>query len=225
MPAERYYIDQVLNEGASLSLEGKEHHHLAHVMRTKVGDAVTLVDGRGNLAEGVATAVGKKKSTIQVKQVRSEPPDSSLILIQAIPRQARLDMILEKGTELGVTEFRLFPAERGERKLLDTQLRRLQGISVAALKQSGRLHLPEITVLPRLLEWSNLPKGTAFGDVNEKERRLDGACRSVVIGPESGLSQHEIDHLRELGATPVTLHRNILRTDTAAICALSRMSN
>jgi len=184
------------------------------------------VNGKGQLATGAVAKIGKKSAEVEVSSVHTKPaPNRALILIQAIPRRGRLDTILEKGTELGATEFWLFPGERSERKVKADQLERFSSVTVAALKQCGRLYLPEIRLLPGIQKWKDLPERTYYGDFSEGAKPLTSHSQAaIVIGPESGLTEQEIDHLRSLGAEAVTLHDNILRTDTAAICALALLS-
>ncbi len=226
MPAERYYTEASLEEGSSVTLEGGEHHHVAHVMRSKEEEVVELVNGKGALAQAKIRSLKKRVVELELISKEQAPEeDRELILIQAIPRQGRLDTILEKGTELGVTSFWLFPGERGERKLKEQQIQKLKSTLVSALKQCGRLYLPEIKLLPSLKKWNELPSNCYFGDFSEEAKPLSSQRQAaIVIGPESGLSDEEIRSLRSLGATGATLHHNILRADTAAIVALALLS-
>jgi 16S rRNA (uracil1498-N3)-methyltransferase len=226
MPVERFYSAESLEQGSKVTFEGAEFHHLKHVIRSKEGDLVELVNGKGDLASVRIESLGKKRASLLVESARSSKRSSfSLILIQAIPRPSRLDTILEKGTELGVTEFWLFPGERSERKIAQTQLPRLHSVTVAALKQCGRLFLPTMQIIPSVLKWERVPENCWYGDFSSDSKPLRPASQSaIVIGPESGLTSKEVEYLKALGAKPASLHPNTLRTDTAAICALSLLS-
>ncbi len=208
MPVNRLYAP-------SLPLTGNELHHL-RVLRATPGDTFELIDGRGTLSSARLTALSKKEAHFEITSTTTAPEPPPLTLIQALPRPERLSTILEKGTELGVTTFLLFPGERSKPKT--TSLKRPTNITIAAIKQCGRLHLPTITLMPPLLEWTDLPLPAIYGD--REGPLLISPTSTVIIGPESGLTPQELHHLQHLGATPASLHANILRTDTAAITAL-----
>lgn len=232
MPAERFYIKTPFRDEQELTLEGDEFHHLAHVMRLNEGDEVELVNGQGFLAHATLLRREKKKALFSIQNVsHEEEPSKTLILAQALPRINRLDFIIEKGTELGVTEFWLFPGQQSERKILtDHQIERLVGQTIAAMKQCGRLYLPSIQIKPSLDKWNEKPSiPTYFGDLSEsaepflKKHSPKESCL-FFIGPEAGFSEKEKGLMVQLGAMGVKLHQNILRTDTAALVALSLMS-
>lgn len=234
MPAERYYHPTTFAKGDTLFLEDQEYHHLLHVMRIREGETVEIVNGCGQLAAATVQKLEKKRAILSLTIVEhAPPPKAKLILAQGTPRQNRLDFIIEKGTELGVTEFRLFPAEKGEKKgPTDGQKERLKSVAIAAMKQCGRLYLPEITYMPPLEEWTSPNITSYFGDTRPEAPSLlkrwnqETVKHEVMffIGPESGFSDKEVAAMVRLGATGVTLHPNILRTDTAAIAALSVIS-
>lgn len=228
MPAERFYFPGPLSTGQTCALEELEFHHLIHVMRTKTGDRVELVNGQGTLAQAQVVQIEKKRALLSIESSTSLPkPRREVILLQALPRIHRLDFIVEKGTELGMTALWLFPGERSERKELSTaQWERAKGQALAALKQCGRLWLPEIAWKPPLKKWSSLPFPTVFGDVHTDAPQLVPIQSSalVCIGPESGLTSQEEEKLKGMGAHGVKLHPHILRTDTAALAALTLLT-
>lgn len=232
MPSERYYIPSDLSENSIAAIEGVELHHMLHVMRTKEGAIIEVINGKGILAEAEVTKINKKHAELRISSILSkQEPDSPLILAQALPRINRLDYIVEKGTELGMTELRLFPGNLSERKsLTEHQMERLATLTIAAVKQCGRLWLPTIKLYPQISEWDRLEYATFFGDVAEHAPSLIekiGEDRKVmfITGPESGFTDSEEEHLKKLGACGVKLHRNILRTDTASIAALCLLSS
>ncbi len=231
MPSERYFHDKKFVD-KQVILEGLEFHHLAHVMRSKAGDTVELVNGQGELAQGIIEAINKKNALLNIQRVVKEaPPNYEVVLAQAVPRMGRLDFIVEKGTELGMTQLFLFPTQRSERKQLTThQLERLKAIAIAAMKQCGRLYLPQISICSSIAEAFKNQYIVFFGDVIPQalplvkvwaEQKEIKAGVEFYIGPESGFNDDEIDLLKGKGALGVKLHGNILRTDTAALTALS----
>jgi 16S rRNA (uracil1498-N3)-methyltransferase len=224
MPHERFYLNASLEKGDTVALADTELHHLAHVSRCRVGDVVDLVNGNGALAEARVESLDKRQATLLVEKVQREDPSARrVILAQAYPRANRLDTILEKCTELGVTEFWLFVGEKSERK--ETALPRVDAVLISAMKQCGSLYLPKLVQKKGIKQWEELPCKTYFGafDVGVKflPHVVSGADSMLVIGPESGLTRDEEDVLRKLGAEGVSLSKNVLRTDTAAIAGIA----
>jgi len=233
MPAERYFIEEDLNLHETKILKETEFHHLVRVMRAKKGELVELVNGRGSLATGIIQEISKDKAFIVIQDlVTTAPRTTSVILAQAMPKINRLDFILEKGTELGADEFWLFPGQLSVKKeFFPHQLERLQALTIAAMKQCGRLFLPKITLKPELNQWPLQVEHRAFfGDVDpqaplfSQQWNQTGHLGSPIIffiGPESGFTDKETTLLKQKGVQGVRLHSNILRTDTAPIMALS----
>jgi 16S rRNA (uracil1498-N3)-methyltransferase len=235
MPAYRYYYEGTLLPNDEVVIEGPEVHHMRSVMRGALGDTVEVVNGKGYLAVGSIVDVKKNKATIAIESVeRKEKEKGALILAQAMPRANRLDTILEKATELGVTKIRLFPGERSEQKeVRENRISRIKLLLVSAMKQCGRLYLPEWEVKPALKQWKEVSEVGFFGDVAEKgaflyeEVSRCGVDEDIIffVGPEAGFTEREEEVLRERGVKGVSLHGNILRTDTAALMALSLISH
>lgn len=230
MPHERYFTNHDLEEGMTLSLDENEAHHLIAVMRGRIGSSVELINGRGVLAQAEVVHIQKKAVELKViKIIAQTPPSLSVIVAQAIPRPNRLDYIIEKGTELGMTELWLFPGELSEKKeLSDSQLERALKLTISAMKQCGRLDLPQIKIFPKIAKW-NFDQSSQmgfFGDVSVDAPPLLSLLKKntpslFVVGPESGLTENEENELKKKGFLGVKLHHNILRTDTAPIVALS----
>lgn len=231
MPTERYFIDEAITLNQNISLKGSEFHHLSRVMRGHCGDELELVNGKGILARGIVEKLTKEHAEISIKDIFQEQENAAkIILAQALPKTNRLDFILEKGTELGVDEFWLFPGELSIKKdFSENQKERAHTITIAAMKQCGRLSLPRIKILPVLSKWPDLAGVNFFGDLDPKAPVLLGLCKpellkgpiSFFVGPESGWHINEVKLLKEKGAVGVKLHQNILRTDTASLVAIS----
>ena len=231
MPAERYFLATPFEEDASVSLEEKEAHHLIRVMRAQPGEAVELVNGLGQLAQATVVECHKKRADLRIDKVVEKPkPAFRLILAQAIPRTSRLEMIVEKGTELGMSELWLFLGQRSERKQFgDKQADRVKAIMIAAMKQCGRLDLPELKLMPALEKWDSLSLPAFYGDVMPDAPTFSSAWQQTppkegclfFVGPESGFTESETTKMQQMEARGVKLHDNILRTDTAPIVALS----
>lgn len=223
MPQDRFFIPALFSSGQTLSLEDLEFHHLAHVMRIKENETIELVNGQGQLASATVLQMGKKNAQLKIDSLINEPkPTDRLILAQALPRLNRLDLILEKTTELGVTEIWLFPGKLSEKKEYNPQ--RAEQILINAMKQSGRLFLPALRYFPSLEKCPIETIPFYFGDLSEGALPLKIAAAGIFIGPEKGFSENEIEWLKK-HAQGVKINRNVLRTDTAAIASIALLAN
>lgn len=226
MVAKRFYIDKPLETNQSVILADQEFIHLSKVMRIKPSETVELVNGQGTLAMARVETLRKKEAELFVLKSTFLTFSPFCILAQALPRINRLDFIVEKGTELGMDELWLFPGEQSERThLTEMQLNRLKLVAIAAMKQSGRLYLPKIILKPCLKKWEEPNYPAYFGDVSSFAPHFSLVLKKqpflFVVGPETGFTTQESDHLKTLNAIGAKLHHNILRTDTASLAALS----
>lgn len=231
MPDNRFYLPQNLEIGSICLIKEMELHHLQHVMRVKEKETIELINGKGQLATGIVQKLERHQASVLIETVISETVKGpTLILAQAMPRIARLEYIVEKATELGVTEIWLFPSTHSEKKEYSpSNIQRLNQILVASLKQSGRLFIPEIVYKKNLRQWTPLSIPAFFGDtapdapnflkVIEKQENTTALW---MVGPEQGFTGQESDFIKaSLSITGVSLNPNILRVDTAAITGLA----
>lgn len=229
MPVERFFLKQNFQSSGSCFLKDQEFHHLAHVMRMREGEKVELVNGEGSLALGTIRKIKKEEAEIDIQELsQEEARHKQLILVQGIPKPNRLEIILEKGTELGVDEFRLFSAKQSQKKEInDHQLDRYHLIIVSAMKQCGRLFLPKIVIHPNLQDCFDKETVAFFGDCSPDAPSffqdlplIQQADRIAFYnGPESGFSPSEIEFMKQSEIRGIKLNANILRTETAAIAA------
>jgi 16S rRNA (uracil1498-N3)-methyltransferase len=229
MPDNRYFLKERFRLNEHVYLEGPEAHHLSKVMRKKEGAIVELVNGRHELAHASVVEISKDQVILLIEEVSSTPPQNQeLILALALPKTPKLEWVIEKGTELGVDTFCLFPGVRSEKPSLSpNQQTRLEHLTIAALKQCGRLSLPKIEILKPLKFWDSLPQPAFFGSLLEKAApmpKVEAKQLMILIGPEAGWALEEEEHMTSLGAASLKLHKNILRAETAAICAISQAS-
>ncbi|MDP1879565.1 MAG: 16S rRNA (uracil(1498)-N(3))-methyltransferase [Parachlamydiaceae bacterium] len=236
MPVERFYTPHSLEKNEKIELKEGEFHHLAHVIRSRIGEQIEIVNGKGILANAIIQEIKKDRAILFIEQLDEEPfKESKIILAQAIPKTNRLEFILEKGTELGVDEFWLFPGELSPKKeLFPNQIERMESILISAIKQCGRLWLPKIVLCPILENWKQCSGTLYFGDLDAKapllikELENTNEIQDPIVfftGPESGFTDNEVNVLRNLGTKGVKLHSNVLRTDTASITALAIISH
>ncbi|MEI8329670.1 MAG: RsmE family RNA methyltransferase [Chlamydiia bacterium] len=234
MPDHRFFLSAPFHSGGLLFLQEQEFHHLQNVMRIKEGELVELINGQGQLAIAIVHKLEKHKAHLLLQEVITEQPiPSTLILAQAMPRMARLENIVEKATELGVTEIWLFPSVHSEKKEYSpSQLHRLQQILIASIKQCGRLFLPSLAYKPPLSQWKTLTTPCFFGDTDPDAPHFLQALQEQnslsalwMVGPEQGLTIQESQLLKkDLAMTGVSINPYTLRVDTAAIVGLALLS-
>lgn len=218
MPHDRFYIDAPLK--GEVLLDGEEFHHLSRVMRKKEGDVVELLNGKNTLALATLSSISKRGASLIVTQSEDKKPLlPPLKLIQAIPKLSHLELILQKGTELGASHFYLYPSSLSEKKELSAnQKRRLHLILIGAMKQCGRLDLP-------ILEWGFPPlEGKVFfGDLSLDAPSLSEVASlpaTFIVGPEKGFTKEETAELHTK-AQGVRINPYTLRAETAAIAGLA----
>lgn len=224
MPANRFYFDVDLNAD-KLTLQGDELKHLK-VMRLREKDPIEIINGKGMLAKANILFLSSKELEVEITSLKIEKKNQrNISLAQAYPKTTKLELIIEKGTELGAEVFYLFPSDLSENPLKQNKLDRLHTIMICAMKQCGRLYLPEIIEIPSLDAFKNIEGNLFFGDVTDScpffsEHLKNDAI--FFIGPEKGFSNKEVLYLKEeLKAKGVKLNNNILRTETAGLCAIS----
>ena len=219
---DRFYCSSIQED--EIDLKEDEFHHL-RVMRVRIHEEIDLVDGSGTLARACVTEIHKNRAHLTILQRQTYPrPRSSIIIAMALIRMERLEWAIEKGTELDAEAFYLFPADYSEKKSLSPhQLERLRHIAIAALKQCGRLYLPEIVLKDSLQEALPTDRPLLYGDTDPAAPSIRSFQEPRVIfvsGPEKGFSSKETKLLQEHGQG-VKLHDNILRAETAPIVVLS----
>ena len=225
MPSNRFYFEGSLVRFEEGALEGNASNHLNYVLRRKREERIEIINGMGFLATAKVLKVEKSKTTFRVLEVTYKAPSvPPLNLVQALPKLSRLELIVQKGTELGVTRFHLFPSKQSEtRSLSPHQMKRLEKISIEAMKQCGRLDLPKIE-WRACMDQLNLPKGNAyFGEPTAIQTLPRGSSPYLLfIGPEKGFTHLEKETLeKRFHAQGVKLHPHTLRVETAAIAAIT----
>jgi 16S rRNA (uracil1498-N3)-methyltransferase len=229
----RIFVATALEPGARITLTGGAARHLTRVLRLGAGDALTLFNGRGGEYAGRIEGARDAAVTVAVGEHRARERESPLAitLAQGVSRGERMDLIVQKATELGV--WRLVPVltTRSVVKLDAQQAERRLGhwraIATGACEQSGRNHVPEVARPVALREFlcegdSGMrlmlsPEATSsIGELARTTGRV-----TVLIGPEGGLAEDEQEAARAAGFAAVRLGPRILRTETAALAALT----
>ena len=194
------------------------------MLRVRLGEEIELVDGKGSLAQATLHELAKDRATLVVRNVQTLPPPVPRIVSAiALMRMSKLEWTIEKCTELGADAFILFAADQSEKEdLSEHQQERLRHLSIAALKQCGRLYLPTLALLTleQVLSTNAL---ILFGEPDPQTPRLASETAPEIVfvtGPEKGFSKREREHLKQKGKG-VRLNAHILRAETAPVCAIS----
>jgi len=230
----RVHVDVELQTGRRLTVEGSAGNHISRVLRLRVGDALTLFNGQGGEYAGSIDEIRRDTVVVSILERRDVDRESpcQLTLAQGISRGERMDWVVQKATELGVWQIAPIFTERSIVQLDERQAsRKLQhwrSIAIAACEQSGRNHVPQITQpvgLYELLE-KRTSSGTALllspgAPLRIADMASAGTQITVLIGPEGGLADVEQQAAVKAGFTPVRLGPRVLRTETAAVCALT----
>lgn len=207
--------------------EEEEQRHL-RAMRIGEGDVVGCTDGKGNLHTCTAQLHKKHTELIVQSTIRNAAPNPSLeIAIAPTKNTDRLEWFVEKAVELGVQKISLIKCEHSERPHL--KLDRLYRVAIAAIKQSRKTYLPEITEVQSFPQWiahTNAPIKCIAHCADDVQKTLlqsvirKGENTIIAIGPEGDFSSSEVSLAKQNGFTSVSLGEARLRTETAGMAAV-----
>lgn len=235
----RFFFHPDPQPGKVILLPPEEAHHL-EVQRIAPQKDILVGDGKGKLYRGILQGREREGAfVLVVEKVREEDPPYPLFIWQSFLKSpTRMDWLVEKLAEIGVTKIGLFPAERSVReRISEEKMQRLQRIVINACKQSGRVWFPVVQVFTSWEEFlstlSAAKGGTLFladpsGEENLLRTLKKGDIRcllGLIIGPEGDLTEKEKGDLSALGARPVSLGRKILRSETAALVGAALLSS
>ncbi len=230
----RVYVDAPLEAGERVLVEGAAANHIARVLRLRAGDALTLFNGTEHEFGAAIEEFRKDTVVVAIREARSENRESplTLTLAQGISRGERMDWILQKATELGTSRIVPVFTERSvvrlDAKQAERKLQHWRGIAISACEQCGRNCVPDIALPVGIHEFLGaadigatrvLLSPTAELGIDD----LGGSISNVVvlIGPEGGLTDVEQESALRAGFTAVRMGPRVLRTETAAIAALT----
>lgn len=230
----RVHVSAPLTSGRRHTIEGDAAIHIARVLRLEPGDALTMFDGRGGeyAARIEAIRKGAVMVAVEARSAATRESPLALTLVQGVSRGERMDWVVQKSTELGVTRIVPVLTQRSVVKLDAQQAERKrlhwQGIAIAACEQSGRDRIPGVDEPLTLAEFL----GKAAGQATRVLLSPAGGLRIadlpppeegvvVLIGPEGGLAETEQRAALAAGFVAVRLGPRVLRTETAAVAALT----
>lgn len=228
---------QTVNAG-QVTITGDPFHHIAHVLRLKKGTRICLADGSGREYTGTIHRVAGESITVTLEETKMAPEAGAgpgITLFQGLPKGEKLELILQKCTELGAAGIVPFVAARSvarvPEKRLEEKLARWRRIALEAARQSNRGSVPDISFAVdlaevlrlaehpvKLLLWEEEQAGTlkkVLAELQQPERI------AVIVGPEGGLTAEEASSAIQCGFIPVSLGKRIVRTETAGLAILA----
>jgi 16S rRNA (uracil1498-N3)-methyltransferase len=228
----RFFVPAESLQGEQITISGEPYHHLRNVLRLKPGATVLLLDGCGQCCEVQIEQLQPEQATTRVIHQWQETQASlPITLLQALPKGDKFDLVLQKGTELGVSTFQAIETDHAIPNLNAARLKkreqRWQRIASEAARQSRRTFLPEVKSLQKLAEVLDEPSGDLKLVLWEAgsmplAKVLPAEPPSgvrLLIGPEGGFSAKEIEAITFAGFQAVHLGPRILRTETAGLAA------
>ena len=228
---QRYFAH--IDKDFNVSFSKEDEHHILHVMRMKSNDEIEVVDNEkvylcriDKINPLVVSVIHEISNDVEIKE--------DITLLFALTKGDKTDLVLQKATELGAKKVALITSERTvvsyDNKDIDKKILRFSKIMKEASEQSHRVVVPELLGIYNL---KNLPK-EVFSDINYVAYEKDasktnemfeglerGKSISILVGPEGGFSEQEINNLTKQGFIRTSLGKRILRAETAAIYALS----
>ena len=238
----RFFVDTPLAPNTTVALPEAVTRHI-HVLRLAVGDDVCLFDGSGHEFRARLDAINKRDATASLADATQPDTEAryAITLAQGIAGGDKMDWLIEKAIELGVNAVAPLQTERavvrlsGERAAKRVQ--HWQALVQAACEQCGRARVPAVAPVATLREWLAASKSTDAPRVllsprgtqsltqwaGQSRTRIEGSGIVLLIGPEGGLSPDEEALAEAAGFLPLTLGRRILRTESAALVAVSAL--
>ena len=234
----RLYYPENYQIGVSFEITGDAFQHGVKVLRCRLGDVLELFDGKGQVVLAELTAIEKRRAEVVVRECLKVDSESHLnsVLVQSVSKGERMDWVLQKATELGVTTIQPVISERCNVHLdADRWQKRMlhwQRVIISACEQSGRNQLP---LLKPVIKLSQFIQETTVNqlyilqpDLGIKIKHLEinsAKPLGFIIGPEGGFTDEELEYCLAAGVTGINLGPRILRTETAGITVIALAQN
>jgi 16S rRNA (uracil1498-N3)-methyltransferase len=235
MPVPRIYCDTRLGPGAQFSLSAEAANHVGKSLRLRAGDALVVFDGRGGAYDAAIQRMDRDRVDVKLGAFHEAERESPLAigLVQGLPEADKMDWILQKSVELGVSWIQPVVCERSVVRLSGDRAARReahwQRVVIAACEQCGRNRLPEVRPTLAYRDWAAQPSQALRwmlapgAGAPLASRAAPAAPIELLVGPEGGLSEREIDIAGTVGFEPLSLGPRVLRTETAPLAALAAM--
>lgn len=237
-PMRRFVVPDLDLTGGTVLLGGALFRHITRVLRLKIDTPLLLVDGKGGEYRGTIREIARDSLLVAIEERRLPPlsaGETRITLYQGLPKGDKLELILQKCTELGVGEVVPFQAERSVSRVsaerVEEKVGRWRRIAAEAARQAGRLTVPEVhfaATLGEALRSADQELRLLLWEAEETATLKDAlamatapASIAIIVGPEGGISPAEAATAIRAGFAPVTLGKRILRTETAGLAAMA----
>ncbi|WP_240376585.1 RsmE family RNA methyltransferase [Bacillus piscicola] len=239
---QRYFVKPEQMTDSTVTLAGDDVKHAAKVMRMKTGDKIVCLNNKGRQALCRIDEIGSSFIHAAIVKEWDDNPELPVrtVIGQALVKGDKMDFVIQKGTEFGVSAFHLFEADRsvvkwGREKSLK-KIERLRKIAKEAAEQSERLFIPEIhwfASVEELIQGSAMETTIVLHEEKARSKQhgdlasllqAEPSALLAVIGPEGGISEREIDFLARENVMPVSLGPRILRSESASVYLLAVLS-
>jgi 16S rRNA (uracil1498-N3)-methyltransferase len=221
----------VSGAGADVWIDSAEAHYVARVLRLREEEPLWLFDGRGREWIGRIVEVERERVRVEIEGERTDAVEArlQLTLFQGLCRPERMEWVIQKATEIGVSAVRLLASERAERvRVTPKRLERWRRVALEACRQCGRRVLPSVDPADELPEAAGidgpalvLEPGFGVRPLGDHAPESPPSAIWLAVGPESGFSPDEIERFRGAGWRAAGLGPRILRTETAGLVAAS----
>lgn len=239
----KFFVTQEQVKNDTIEIVGKDVKHIKNVLRQKIGDKITICNN--DILQDYECEISKieeNKICCDIKEILNTSSESNIkvTIFQGLPKADKMELIIQKSVELGVFDITPVEMKRCVVKLKENdkkkKIERWQKIAEVAAKQSGRNQIPKINDIIQikniclelekydivLVAYEKEENNTLKQVLKQlKEREYNELKIAVVIGPEGGIEEQEIEMLKENGAEIITLGKRILRTETVALNVLS----
>lgn len=228
----RIYTPEDLALNCRLDLDSQASTHLVKVLRLKEGAELRLFNGDGCEYLAHITVAGKKNAQVEINEVLSTDSKISfpLHLGQVVSKGDRMDFTIQKATELGITDITPLWSERCDVRLkgerLEKKMEHWKKVAISACEQSGRNHVPTIHPAMNYQDWANSVEAESKLVLHTRDQKplseiKTPASVALLVGPEGGITDEEVEFCIQQGFTGLMLGPRVLRTETAALAALS----
>jgi len=232
MPLPRIHCDLRLGPGAQFALAPEAAQHVAKSLRLKAGDTLVVFDGRGGEYDAAIQRVEKDRVDVKVGAFRDADVEAPLRvgLVQGLPEADKMDWIIQKAVELGVGWVQPVVCDRSVVRLSGERAARREAhwrrVAVAACEQSGRNRIPEVRPTLGFQSWVGVPAAAPRWVLTPAAPALAAQPApqgdiELLVGPEGGLSEREMDLAISQGGISVGLGPRVLRAETAPVAALA----
>jgi 16S rRNA (uracil1498-N3)-methyltransferase len=227
----RLFLDGIIQPAKSVHVSGEKAHYISTVLRCKIHDTLIVTDSTGAAYSARISAITKKEATLVIIEpfCQDNEPPIDIMLLQGLLKGEKMNLVIQKATELGVTEIVPIITERSQ--IRETRkVQRWQKIAGEASRQCGRNRIPlihEPAAFEAAIASQRLNKGIIFWEqsgapFSSALESLQGQKQIVLcIGPEGGFSEQEIEAAKERGLIVSALGKRIFRAETAAIVSIA----